>query len=87
MAREILVQIVFSLVSRLAAFAVVLFGDQRSRTAVFDFEETVVRIGFAVCAADGVVNGRADFLAPAELESGQASADWHHEHVFPTRKI
>lgn len=74
------VQIVLrNLVDWLGACAHVLHVDQRSGSAMLDFQETHVAVTLPVRSTDGIVVGRTDLLAALEHESHQASL--HRDHV------
>lgn len=64
-----------------SARANVLFLHHRSRSAVFDAEETLVRVRLAVGTAHRFELLRADLGAALERERGQAALHRHQEHV------
>lgn len=60
----------------------VVFLVNWSRSAVFDAQEAVIGVGFAVCAADRFELLRANPWAALEGEGRQATLHRHDEHVL-----
>lgn len=61
-----------------------LLLDTRSRSAVFDAEEALVRVRLSIGTAHRFELLRTDLGAALEGEGGQAAFHRHEEHVAPT---